>query len=99
MNALEWLQANVGKKVRMVRHCTGNNIKGVVFENPVLKETHEDVLEAPTTGEYGWAIRFKEVGIFCFNSDELGESNEKTAIVNCETGSGNVFRHEFTLLD
>lgn len=76
----------------------GNQTRGIPA-TPEMDETIEGTLKEVRIGEFGWTFQFIGHGIFCFSKNDLGDAGEKTATVECEAGSGNVFRHEFTLLD
>ena len=97
MNAQEWLVANVGKRAQMIRKFMGNPECNLPAGRG-RGEKHEDILQAPSIGEHGWNLYFS-CNVWCFNLTDLGTSNGNTATINCTSGSGNTFRHEFTLLE
>ena len=99
MNAFVWLVKHRGQRVRLRRTFAGNPREGIpagTYPEEVVEfvVSHD---EPRQTESCGMSIRTGQ-GIFCFSVDELGMCNQYRAFARVESGSGNQFDHEFTLI-
>jgi hypothetical protein len=99
MNAYDWLVKHQGKRVRLRRVFAGNPRDGIpagTYPEEVVEFT-VPLTEPHRLPSGGMNVRTGQ-GIFCFGENELGMANEYRAFARVESGSGNQFDHEFTLI-
>ena len=98
MNAREWLEKNIGKRVRVkIEHMGSKNAPTIVDKN--LNRSFSVVLTTLEIFRLGWQIYLIDT-VWVFGCENLGIANGNTATIDHEDAmDGKIFHFEFTLLE